>query len=74
MRAGGAAFVKSGHGYWDVTHYPRGGAFRRVPVDGPVPCTLVRVGATYADGSPREWYVKLSDGSDACVGAADMSQ
>ena len=28
-------FIKAGHGYWDITHYPIGGAFRRAPEDLP---------------------------------------
>jgi hypothetical protein len=31
--------IKKGWGYWDVTHYPRGGCFRRASTNMPVEIT-----------------------------------
>ena len=32
-------FIKRGHGYWDISQFPIGGAFRRAPKDRDVPYT-----------------------------------
>ncbi len=55
--------VKQGWGFWDVTHYPYGGSFRRATQDLEVTENLGPAGRY----PQRETKVKLADGSLAIV-------
>ena len=56
------ATLKSGSGYWDTTHYPYGGAFRRTETD--VQVTVIGPGGKY----PKiESKIKFSDGRTGVV-------
>lgn len=58
--------IRKGWGYWDTTHYPRGGAFRRS--DGSVEGLAVAV-TWYANGAVREYRIIRDDGRTAVCGA-----
>ena len=59
------ATILSGWGYWDITHYPHGGCFRRAYKD--IPC-LVPLGdpVKLAHGSPREFRATIAPGDHGC--------
>lgn len=48
--------LKAGHGYWETTYYPIGGAFRRAPVEGLNIVYVIRTFPMYK-GCNAEGYV-----------------
>jgi hypothetical protein len=58
------ATLLQGWGYWDTTHYPYGGCFRRAEAD-----TTVTVGKPAGKFPAREREITFSDGR---VGVAEL--
>ena len=58
----GRATLLAGWGYWDITKYPYGGAFRRSKVDQE--CDIIGPAGRFPN---REREVRLSDGTMAVV-------
>jgi hypothetical protein len=52
------AVLEAGWGYWDITKYPYGGAFRRSKVD--LECEIIRPAGRFP---AREREVRFADGS-----------
>ena len=55
--------IKKGYGYWETTHYPYGGCFRRATTD----LKIVEVYGPAGKIPLRERHVKLEDGNKAVV-------
>jgi len=56
--------IEPGFGYWDTTHYPYGGCFRRASENTPL---IVEITDTFTHKGNQESRVKLADGSTAVV-------
>lgn len=67
MNIGAEVTIRSGYGYWDLTHYPWGGCFKRAV--GRMPGTVAEVVDRYASGAPRKLVVTLADGRKVGVTA-----
>jgi hypothetical protein len=63
MNPGTIATIKPGWGYWDTTHYPYKGCFRRMDENG----TGESVVIVERFGKTQEWKVKFADGRRAVV-------
>lgn len=53
--------IEPGHGYWDTTHYPIGGSFKRAGDDGKEIQEVIRRFASRCKGCDIE--VRFTDGS-----------
>lgn len=59
------ATILAGWGYWDVTHYPHGGCFRRAYKA--IPCLVPADKATrLARGNPPEHIVTIAAPDSGC--------
>jgi hypothetical protein len=50
--------LKAGTGYWDLTHFPWGGSFKRLKQDSQA--TVIRIADTYDSGAPRKVVANFS--------------
>ena len=62
--------IKPEHGFWDTTHYPIGGNFRRAGVDGAAIAKHLRDIKPACRGCDLE--VELADGSKAATRYAHL--
>ena len=63
--------IKPGYGYWDTTHYPIGGSFRRAPKPLGVE---VEITDTIEPFKGCDTLVRLKDGSTAAVDSAHLEK
>lgn len=59
--------IEPGYGYWDTTHYPYGGCFKRASENTPL---ISEITETFTYKGRQESRVTLADGSKAVVRTA----
>lgn len=61
--------IKPKHGYYDITHYPYGGCFRRAGKDGVNLADIIGEYSTYNGGGAKESRCATDDGRIVVVNA-----